>query len=309
MDGIYLVFDYFKEAFHINKRNKRLYTPQLILIAIKLLMIIAVGLRIYTWIGNFDVSTFSDYRKLLHFFLAYGIKIILALILYSLVSVFMDSGLYNMYKKCVLYDSVQEGDFSEGVKKYFLRFLLGSIVIGILYTVASVIIAIIGLITLGLGSSIILLLATIFLSMWKVSIVFDDTDVFTAISNSFKFAKDNFLAISFLQIVHLAFTNMRSGGSGFNYNSFNSLGNNSNNSLNSTNPFPYQSKGILDSTQVIDQGIKLAKTVVAILIPVITIAALSAYIIKMIFEVFFSLTLFVAYKNKFNAYNPNREVL
>jgi hypothetical protein len=49
----------------------------------------------------------------------------------------------------------------------------------------------------------------------------------------------------------------------------------------------------------LEQAIRVIKIVIAVLIPVAALATIGASIIVMIFEVFFSLALFVAYKNGF----------
>jgi hypothetical protein len=49
----------------------------------------------------------------------------------------------------------------------------------------------------------------------------------------------------------------------------------------------------------IDAFVNVLKIIIAVLIPIIAIASISISIIAMIFEVFFSLALFVAYKNDF----------
>jgi hypothetical protein len=48
-----------------------------------------------------------------------------------------------------------------------------------------------------------------------------------------------------------------------------------------------------------EEVIRIVKLVVAILLPIVSIAIIAGSVIAMIFEVFFSLALFVAYKNDF----------
>jgi hypothetical protein len=124
MEKAYMVFDYFKEAYHINRENKVLYRPQIVFILLKLLMIILIGLRIYTWIGAFDLDAIRALNEndVLRFILSYGFAILAIVIVYSIISVVFESGIYNMYKKCLLDGSAQTADFYEGVRAYFLKF-------------------------------------------------------------------------------------------------------------------------------------------------------------------------------------------
>jgi hypothetical protein len=188
MERVYLIFDYFKEAFHINRNNKAIYRPQLFYIGIKLIGIILMGLWFYSWIDKIDVHNFTG-EDGVYFLLSYGLGILLISLAYGIISVIVESGLYNMYKKSIISEKVHQGDFSEGVKKYFFKFFLGKILIFVCWMVILPVYLITGVITISLGFALIPLLIDIFLTMWKVSLVMNDSGVIEAIKDSFKFAK------------------------------------------------------------------------------------------------------------------------
>lgn len=294
-----LVFDYFKETFHLNKQNKALYTPQIALIAVRVLLIVFAGIGVYTWIGVENINNLAAMqpREILGFILSQGLKVLALIIFYALVSVVIQAGLLNMYKKVVMQGYTEAGDFKEGVSKYFLKLLLGEIFIAICYTLALPFYLIIGLVTLSVGFTVIPMLAGIFLSMWKASLVMNDNGIFKSIGDSFGFAKRNFIPLTFLQIIHWAFlggVSSRGGNFNFTENARNMPGN----SL-------FEQPGV---QQVLEQGIRIFRIAMAVLIPVVALATIGASIVLMIFEVFFSLALFVAYKKDFRVAGPSLEI-
>jgi hypothetical protein len=296
MERIYSIFDYFKEAFQINRSNKNVYRPQFMFIGIRLLMLIGMGIWVYSWIDKININTFTG-EDALYFVIPYIITLVLILIAYGIISVILESGLYNMYKKAILLGKCEKVDFSEGVRKYFFKFFLGKIIIFLAWVVISPIYLITGVITLSLGFTLVPLLVDIFLTMWKISLVMNDSKLFDGFKDSFKFAKLNLLPLSILQIIHWAFVKgISSSGS---VGNFSNVGNTFNYRTN-TGDFPIPFKDInIDREQFVNIILKITKIVIAVLIPVITIAALAAALVKMLFEVFFSLVLFIAYTNKF----------
>lgn len=295
-----LVFDYFKETFRLNKQNKALYAPQIVLIAVRVLMIAFAGIGIYNWIGveNINNLVSSGARGIIRFALSQGLIVLALVLLYSLISVALESGLLNMYKKVVLQGYTEKDDFMEGFKKYFLKLLAGDILIAICYILALPFYLILGMLTLTVGLTVIPILAGIFLTMWKVSLVMNDKGIFGAIADSFGFAKRNFMPVAFLQIIHWAFLGGASGGQG---SSFNFPQNTGNLPGNSTFKHPAVQ-------QAMEEALKVIKIVLAILIPVAALATIGTSLIIMIFEVFFSLALFVAYKNDFRIPGPSLEI-
>lgn len=295
MNKLGLIFDYFKEAFHLNKQNKALYKPQIALIAVKVLLVIFAGISVYNWIGTESIYSmlYVDDWDILRFVLGIGLKLLLILLAYGLFSVVLEAGLLNMYKKAVTQGYIEAGDFKEGLSKYFPRLLAGELLIGVCYLLSLPFYIIFGLVTLTVGLTLIPIIVGVFLTMWKISLVMNDSGIFTALKDSFRFAKNNFFPLTVLQIIHWAFVQGASGGYGRGSN------------LNFPNRRNVE-EGVSEGLQAIP-GIENAlealarifRVIVTILIPVISIAVIAASIIAMIFEVFFSLALFVAYKNGF----------
>ncbi|MGB7605558.1 MAG: hypothetical protein WBL93_08800 [Lutisporaceae bacterium] len=301
MKKLLLVFDYFKETFHLNKQNKSLYTPQIALIAINVLMMLAVGIGVYRWIGMENINNISsmEYTEIFRFLFNQGLKLLAMGLAYAFISVIVEAGLLNMYKSVVTQGYTEAGAFKQGVSKYFLRLLIGKLFILVCYILAIPFYLIIGLATLSVGLTVIPLVASIFLSMWKVSLVMNDKGIFGAIGDSFSFAAKNFIPLTFLQVIHFAFTKGASTGSSNGLNVYNNM-----QSMQS-NPALGQSAIQINMEQVVE----VVKIVIAVLIPIIALATIAVSIISIIFEVFFSLALFVAYKNGFKIEEVTPQVI
>lgn len=298
MNKLVLIFDYFKEAFHINKQNKVLYKPQIALIAAQVLIILFMGISFYNWIGIENLTALQDMEpgEILSFVFSQGLKILAIGLIYAFLSVLVEAGLLNMYKKAVTQGYIEAGDFKEGISKYFLKLLLGKLLIFLCCIPAIPVVLILGLVTLTVGLTVIPLVVSIFLTMWKTSLVMNDIGVIAAIKDSFRFAKRNFMPLTVLQIIHWAFAQGASGNNGGNFN-FNFPDNSGFNQGGQS--FDSDLFNIPGAEKGVEFFIKVLKITVGILIPVITIASISAFVIAMIFEVFFTLALFVAYKNDF----------
>jgi hypothetical protein len=301
MNKLLLIFDYFKEAFHINKQNKALYKPQIALIAVDVLIILLVGIGVYSWIGIENIRTLTEMgsSEILGFVLNQGFKVIAIILAYALISVILEAGLLNMYKKAVTQGYTEPGDFREGLSKYFVKLLLGKLLIFLCYIPALPFYLLIGIITLTVGLAVIPIIVGVFLTMWKVSLVMNDVGIIEALKDSFQFAKRNFMPLTVLQIIHWAFARGVSGGGGGggggNFNLPNTNGYNQGPGQGFNNEF----FNIPGAEQGIEVFIRIIKIMVAVLIPIITIASIFASLIAMVFNVFFTLTLFVAYKNGF----------
>lgn len=285
---VFSVFDYFKEAFSLNRMNKVLYRPQLALIFVKVVAIAVTGTGFYNWLGTpqfqswlqLEVSFDEVWPVLLN---ASGIIVGLAILFFILKS-FLEAGLFNMYKSTVTTGKVQYGDFLEGAGKYFFKFLLGDILIGFALLLLLPLIIIAGLITLTIGFALIAILLGVFLMMWKISLVHNDFGIINAVKDSFLFAKKNFWGLTFLYLIHKAFV------------STGSIHLNPPTSINyQVGPDPVYTP---DINLIAPDPVKIAQILVAILVPVIAIITLTVSLIRMIFDVFFSLTMFVIYKSE-----------
>lgn len=307
MKGTYQIFDYFKKAFHINRHNKDLYKPQIILIIIKLLMIIGIGVELFIWLGRDDFyRLIRGDIKLTRIFpvvFSVGAGLIAVIAIYIILSHIVEAGLYNMYKQCVTVGSSVQEDFWEGVRKYFFNFLFGDLLIFAAWIVFLPFYFIAGMLTLTVGFAVIPIIINIFLTMWKVSLVMNDSTLFTAIGDSFKFAKKHFFPLTVLQLIHWSF--IKAGG-GFGGN----IGNTSRWTQRADKISPpfgpdnvspsFDSGFIPNQQEVLENVIKVVRIVIAVLTPVIAVAAAIGALIKMIFEIFFSLVIFIAYNDGFN---------
>ena len=297
MNKLVLIFDYFKEAFHINKKNKSLYKPQVALIAVRVFIALFVGIGVYNWVAvrNITSMTSMSSDQILGFLFNQGFKVLAIVLAYALISVIIESGLLNMYKKAVTQGYIESGSFREGLSKYFFKLLLGEILILLCYIPIFPIFLIVGIATLTVGLAVIPIIIGVFLTMWKISLVMNDTGIFAALKDSFGFAKRNFIPLAVLQIIHYAFSNGIASGSGGSSNG----GSNISNISNFSNGFGEGAGNDVVNVPGMAEVIQAIKILIVVLLPIISIAVITASIIAMIFEVFFSLTLFVAYKNNF----------
>jgi hypothetical protein len=310
MKSVYSIFDSFKTAFHINKENKELYRPQVILIVIKSIMMVGVGVGLYWWIGKEGLlELLSGEVTFLRFalkVLSVGIGLLTMITAYVLLSRMVEAGLYNLYKKSVAGIVLERKDFWEGIRKYFLNFLFGDLLILAAWVVISPIYFIAGAVTLTIGFAVIPMAINIFLTMWKVSLVMNDSTLFASIGDSFKFAKRNFFPLAVLQLIHWSFMKL-GGGSGNTLSWTRNVDKVSNidklpptvhsdmfsghqNMLGNGEPFT------LDTLKNV---IGIVRMIIAVLIPVVTIAVAVSSLVKMIFEVFFTLAIFVVYRDDF----------
>lgn len=287
MRNTYLIFDYFKSAFHINRKNKKIYLPQIALIVLQVIMIVITSLSIYSLIGSLNLHMLDD-DMILNLLIEHGIKTSILLLIYGIVYVIIECGLFNIYKAAVLSNDISMKTFWDGVQKYFLKFLLGKIVVFISWVIILPLYAVVGVISLFIGFVLIPFIISVYLTMWKISLVMNDSSIISAFKDSFKFAKRNFIPLSVLQLIHWSFTK--------NYSYYNG------------NQFNYSNSINIDriDTELVSSVLKFF---IIGMIPFIVVSSIVTSLIHMIFEVFFSLALFVAYNNNFhNEDTPNKEV-
>lgn len=299
MEKIAIIFDYFKEAFKLNTENKGLYKPQLAFIAAKTCLLIFISVSLYGILHK--VSYFNSVDEMIGWsLLGLAGKMFFVGIVFFVISVIFEAGLYNMYKEVVLNGSLREGLFKEGISKYFVKFLLTDLFTAGFWIVISVPYAIVGAVTLSAGFVLIPLIINIFTTMWKVSIVMDEIGVFEGLKTSFNFAKSNFLPLSAMIIIREAFINMSGGGS---YGG-NSSSNTFNYKMNGGNQDMWNSKfdgldnPVFNIQHALNEMLPSIKQIFMIVVPVVSIIFVMFSIIQMVFIVYFSLSIFVMYDDK-----------
>lgn len=311
MDKVLKIFDYFKLAFSVNVNNRKLYKPQIALIILKTCFYVVGGLFLYRFFIAVDRLGFTEELMWGTFLKMFGLTLF-SVFTYLLLSIVVESGLYNMYKSCVTQGSIQESDFQTGVKKYFWRFLLADLLMIIFWILAIVPYLIVGVVTLFAGFILVPILIQIFTSMWKVSIVMEELKVIDGFKRAFKFANMNFLPLTVLIVIRNAFSSVSKGSGGRGSSSSNPSTNFSN--WNSVPEEIGNDMGTSFDTsfyQWYEKAFPFIKAGVIILIPVISIAVLISSLIKMVFQIFFSLSLFIMYHEitSHDLENDSKEVL
>ncbi len=354
MTKVLLIFDYLKEAFEVNRKNKLLYRPQVLLAVLKALTVLSVGMLIYFYVRGMlgrDLSL-DDYSfsSLISAFLV----IIIASILFWVVSAVFQSGLYYMYDRSVRTGETKASDFSYGIRQYLLKFLAVDLLTLFAWIVFSPVYLIIGLITLFSGFAIVPVVVSIFLGMWKVSIISNECSIFTALKNSLRFAGKFFAAYSVFMLIVFAFTNPVQKAEGIrivtnlastiiesikdeklttpdnpylipNFEPDSRLNYQFDTYTDSpAYKYPYTDtydkysqdldltpyKALPDIKNSITENMNSYLRVVGILFitgaAVLSIGTFLSSLIRMIFEVFFGLAMFVVYKNKFQIIAPEQ---
>jgi len=308
MKQIACLFEYFKLAFAINKENKGLYKPQIILILLKTCLVIVTGFVVYNYVTLLStIDTITGKMIVAELFSTAGLYLVI-FIASIFVKIAFEAGLYNMYKDCIKDGSLRSDSFSSGIKTYFGKFLLADILILLAWILMLIPYVIIGFVTMFAGFIVIPIVVSIFTAMWKVSIVMDGSDVVEGFKKGFRFAKVNFWPLSFLIIIRNSFANIANGGgsSGGSSGGSNIANFNSNSSQISGNGFDggeFANTEFADKIPDIVNNFNTSSDVVLgyiklgffILIPVISIAVVISSLVKMVFDVFFSLSIFVMY--------------
>ncbi|QRN86721.1 hypothetical protein JR334_05830 [Clostridia bacterium] len=284
MEGIARIFDYMKDAFHVNKENRGLYKPQIVLILMKATFFIITGLMLYKVMIFAGDNSFRDINPW-EFVQGIVFWIGLIILLLSIAELIVEAGLYNMYKSCIVTGTLAEGSFFEGVRKYFIRFLLANLLMIAAWLVLLIPFIFIGIVTLLIGFILVPLLFTIFTAMWKVDIVMNDSRVMEGLRNSISFARKQFLPLSVLIMIQSAFTQLLGGKSGGSSSSNFSSAKNHLKPMGNNISFGYLYREILP----------YLKMAFYILLPVISVAVIVSSLIRMVFQVFFSLCIFIMY--------------
>lgn len=287
MRGISRLFDYFKKAFQLNKSNKELYLPQIALILTKAAMFIAFGVILYQFaidVGEvgFGLDAIIEYGKTLAW---WGVGL---LAITAIGGILVESGLFNMYKAVLNNMELNMSVFIDGASKYFFKMLLANILLFVFWILILIPYLIVGFITLFAGFVLIPILITIFTTMWKVSIVMDDITVMDALKNSISYAKANFKPLGALVIIKSAFLSS-TGSSGGSSNGGSRSWNTGGEQTNFDIGFESFQKGYVEALPYIKTGFLIA-------VPVITVSIIIGALVKMIFEIFFNLSIFVMYK-------------
>lgn len=309
MKRISCLFDYFKIAFSINKENKGLYKPQIILIMLKTCLIIVTGIVIYDYVSLLSIVDEVTEQMIFAKVLSTGGLYFLIFIVSIFVKIAFEAGLYSMYKDCIKEGALKANSFTEGIKTYFLKFLIADILMLIAWIIMLLPYIIIGFVTMFAGFIIIPIIISIFTAMWKVSIVIDGSGVVDSLKKSFRFAKLNFWPLSFLIIIQNAFSSLANGGGSSGGSNLSNFNQNTSSVQNPTlgngvledkifSEIPSAMSSFDPSADVILSYVRLG---FFILIPVISIAVVISSLIKMVFDVFFSLSVFVMYTENLDA--------
>lgn len=292
MEKIASIFDYMKKAFRLNVDNKGLYKPIVLLILLKVTFFIIFGVMLYNFTLSLEDTTFN-WQFFANFSISTVGGVFLMMVVVGIGSLIVEAGLYNMYRFVLEEGPLQQGVFSDGIRKYFWKFLFVNILTLIFWLLILIPYIIVGFVTLFIGFVLIPLIVSVFTIMWKIIIVVDGLSIMDALKKSIGFAKQNFVPLTALIIIKQAFSGFGSGGG--------STGGNTSRFISDSGNEFIPVEGVeninpdVTFREFFTQALPYIKTAFYIMIPVITIAIVITSLIKMVFEVFFNMTLFVMY--------------
>lgn len=186
---------YGRKSLYLLGEHKKLFIPPFVSITIALLF---VGVLVRS-LGGF----IGDPRS-------WGIGLIIAIPLYIVVLTAIEAGHSNMFKQAANGNQPTWDDFFEGTRKYTLRLIGGSLLLGVLLILAFIFIGMVLAVimpqviaTAMLG--IMALIVSVFFSMWPVVLISEDAYVVESISDTWAFVKSYFWPLLLLGMVQSIF--------------------------------------------------------------------------------------------------------
>jgi hypothetical protein len=290
------LFDYFKIAFQLNLSNKQLYKPQIAFLVIRGLLIISSAFALLSIGDKMIHLTSMDFSRFVGLFWSefQGIPMLLTIVtilVMVLGSTYVESGLYHMFYRAYK-GELTAGDFSTGAGTYFFKFLGGNILIILFWILALIPYLISGILTLTIGFTLIPIIVSTFLLVWKASLVTDQTTLGDAFKNSYRFAKTNFIPTMTFVVIKNAMTSIASGGSGGGSSNISQTTNNTNTFLQDMpSGFPSQDLPFSNGSFNYD----ILKLFVIGITTLITVGTIITGLIQMLFNIFFGLATIVLY--------------
>ncbi|MCF8020246.1 MAG: hypothetical protein K9L62_12695 [Vallitaleaceae bacterium] len=293
------LFDYFKIAFQLNLSNKQLYKPQIIFLVIRGILIIASAFTLLSIGDKMIHLTTMDFERFTSLFWSEfrgipSLLVVLTLLVMIFGSTYVESGLYHMFYKAYK-GELTAGDFSTGAGTYFFKFLGGNILIIFFWLLALIPYFITGILTLTVGFTLIPILVSTFLLVWKASLVSDGTTLGGAFKNSYRFAKANFIPTMSFVIIRNAMTSIASGGGGGGGGGSSNIPQTTNNTNNIIQDMPsdFSSQDFPFLNDFFNYDV--LKLFVIGITTLITVGTIITGLIQMLFNIFFGLTTIVLY--------------
>jgi hypothetical protein len=280
------VFDFFKEAFRINKNNKKIYKPKLMMIAINGITGAIIAGVILNFINKVLIGYFNNNGEpafgqiVLIVFLIGGLALLLGI--FGLV---VDAGLSYMYVKATYEGETNISDFWYGVKRYFWPFFLGKFLICIVMMILAIPIAFVQI----FAGAAITIVVSVFTMMWKISIIVNNKGTIEGIKDGLIFAKNHILPLSLIVMVESAVLYGGSATFALNYNL----------SYYTTNLMSGLYNGaLLDVDWSFIENYMGIGSILLVIIVVLAVICIGLY--NMVLNVYFGITYTVTYKDGFS---------
>lgn len=183
--------DYFKEVFHLSKKNEFIFVPSLLF---NLLPLIIMGIGAIVIYGSFSLkpmsnifgSLFSGFSIIIGIFLGLG---------FYVLSLMLQSGTLYLQKELVKNNEISWSKFLDGAKMYPIKLFAGQLIfslfiIGAMLPVIFIIFMVPELVILFLILFIFLFIfVAVAISFWDKILVYDDLEVIESMKKSMTFLK------------------------------------------------------------------------------------------------------------------------
>lgn len=283
------LFDYFKEAYRVNVNNKSLYRPQIIYALIKTAMLFIMLVFTTFVVEDFLVMSQQEgnYKEVFTS-LPFILLIVLSLLIivgFSIIHSYVEAGLIYMYLRAVAGIPVSMDDFKAGGKKYFTKIFIGNFLISLFWFVALIPYMIVGFITLGIGFSLVPVIISALLMVWKIIVIKEDLNTMDAIKKSIAFGRANLFPASVYIIIINTISGTGGGGGGSNPASMaNVFNGSSSNSMDTST-----ASTITDGTIAVIKWVMIGSSTY------ISLGVLAFHIVGIIISVFFYLATVILY--------------
>lgn len=285
------LFDYFKKAYLLNINNKTLYKPQIYFILLKGALVLITALFSTMVVESFleSIETTSNVYNFSFLWVLILIVFPVVITILVLASSYVEAGMYYMYLK-VSKNTLEPDDWKIGAKQFFTRFLGGNLLILLFWIIALIPYLLVGVISLGIGFTLVPVIISALLMVWKVIVVSENASTVPAIKKSLAFGKMNLIPASVLIIIQNSLTTIGGGSVGGGYSNLINLFNQSNyrNTLGEAPLNP--GTGNFDFDLV-----NLFRTIAIIVSSILTVSVIVGALIQMLFTVFFGLTFTIIY--------------
>ncbi|WP_094551753.1 hypothetical protein [Petroclostridium xylanilyticum] len=208
------IMDDCKKGLEIASKNKGVFIPILVNAGINILFFIClfvITVIFFIRHGRDLENVFNNTNNFLVIILPIIIGGIAIYLFFTIVGVMIEVGSVNLYKIAAEGIKPRASYFFNGIKRYFFRVFVGTLLFHIILFVLSIPILVllilytftVGILTAGWGLIFIGVLAGVYFNAWTIAVVVDDMGPLEAIGTSVKLGKKYFWGLFVLTLAAL----------------------------------------------------------------------------------------------------------